>query len=122
MKSGTLSVWRQAAQSDFFSLTDVIVHLDQVLVVKAVNTEIAVGVFQDDKIPIARNRIAAIDDLTRGCGCYGRPLGQTYFYALVNLLTLFSEFIQELALGGPDKDVFGWLGIACRGLFSCRFL
>ena len=107
MKSGTLSIWRQTAQSNLFPLANMVVHLDQIFVVKAINTEITVRMLQNDKISIAGDRIAAIDDLARGCGCDSRAFLQVYFYTFVDFLALLAELVHDLAFSWPDKDPLG---------------
>ena len=117
MKTGTLPVWRQTTQGDLFTLADKIIHLNQILMVIAINTEKTVRMLKDDKVAITRNRIAAIDDLARGCGCDSRAFLQIYFYTFVNFLALLAELVQDLAFSWPDKDPLG--RFACGNRFFC---
>ena len=109
MKSGTFSVWWQTAQSNLLSLPDMIIHLDQSLLIEAINAEITVGMFQDNQVAIAGDGITAVDYLTRGCSNDCRSLRYTDFDSFIDILAMRPEPIQQFPFERPDKKSFGWL-------------
>ena len=105
-----MSIRRQATQGDLFALTDEVIHFNEVLKVIAINTEKIVGMFKDNKVAIAGDRISTIDHLTRSRSRYSGTFLEIYLYAFVNFLTLLTELVQNLSFGGPDKNTLARLG------------